>query len=132
MLSKMSDENPLSVIITGDFKCRSTNWWGDDIENDEGKLFETFTSDLGLHQVINGPTHSIGNSRSCIDVICTDQPNLFLESGIHPSLNENCHHQIVHRKLSMRVLTPPPYRRRIWFFDRANVTEIKKSIEMFP
>ena len=132
MLSKMSGENPFCVIITGDFNCRSKNWWGDDIENDEGKLFEPFTSDLGLHQLINEPTHSIGNSRSCIDVIFTDQPNLFLESGVHPSLHENCHHQIVYGKLSVRVLSPPPYRRRIWFYDRANVTAIKKSIEMFP
>ena len=132
MLSKMSGENPYCVIITGDFNCRSTNWWGDDIENDEGKLFEPFTSDLGLHQLINEPTHSIGNSRSCIDVIFTDQQYLFLESGVHPSLHEKCHHQIVYGKLSVRVLSPPPYRRRIWFYDRANVAAIKKSIEMFP
>ena len=131
MLSKMSGENPYCVIICGDFNCRSTNWWGDDIKNEEGKLFEPFTFDLGPHQVINEPTLSIGNSRSCIDVIFTDQPNLFLESGVHPSLHENCHHQIVHRKLSVRVLTPPPYRRRIWFYDLANVTAIKNIIEMF-
>ena len=132
MLSNMSGENPYSVIITGDFNCRSTNWWEDDIENEEGKLFEPFTSDLGLHQLINEPTHFIGNSRSCIDVIFTDQPNLFLETGVHPSLHENCHHQIVYGKLSVRTLSPPPYRRRIWFYDRAEATAIKKSIGMFP
>ena len=52
MLSKMSGENPYCVIITGDFNCRSTNWWDDDIESEEGKLFEPFTSDLRLHQLI--------------------------------------------------------------------------------
>ena len=76
--------------------------------------------------------HFIGNSRSYIDVIFTDQPNLFLETGVHPSLHENCHHQIVHGKLNVRALSPPPYKRRIWFFDRAEATAIKKSIEMFP
>ena len=30
----------------------------------------------------NEPTHFVGNSRSCIDDIFTDQPNLFLESGV--------------------------------------------------
>ena len=39
MLSKMSGKNPYCVIITGDFNCRSTNWWEDDIKNEEGKLF---------------------------------------------------------------------------------------------
>ena len=82
--------------------------------------------------LINEPTHFIRNSRSCIDVIFTDQPNLFLETGVHPSLHENCHHQIVHGKLNVRSLSPPPYRRRIWFYDRAEATAIKKSIEMFP
>ena len=46
MLSKMHAENPFCVIITGDFNCRSTQWWDNDIENNEGKLFEPFSSDL--------------------------------------------------------------------------------------
>ena len=128
MLSKMSGENPYCVIITGDFNCRSTNLWADDIENEEGKLFEPLISDLGLHQFINEQTHFIGNSRSCIDVIFTDQPNLFLESGVHPSLQEHCHHQIIFGKLSVTNLSPPSYKCKIWYHDRANVTVIKKSI----
>ena len=62
-----------------DFNWRSTNWWENDIENDEGKLFESHTADLGLHKLINEPTHLIRNSRSCNDLIFTDQPNQFLE-----------------------------------------------------
>ena len=117
MLSKMSGENPYCVIITGDFNCRSTNWWENDIENDiendEGKLFEPLTIDVGLHQLIKEPTHFIGNSRPCIDVIFIDQPNLLLESGFHPSLQEHCH-QIIFCKLSVKNLSPPSYKRRIW------------------
>ena len=30
MLSKMHAENPFCVIITGDFNCRSTQWWEND------------------------------------------------------------------------------------------------------
>ena len=132
MLSKMSDENPYCVIVTGDFNCRSSHWWENDIDNEEGKLFEPFSSDLGLHQLISEPTHFIGNSRSCIDVILTDQPNLFLESGVYPSLHEQCHHQIIYGKLSIKNPAPPPYQRKIWFYDRADILAIKKSIDMFP
>ena len=78
----------------GDFNCRSPQWWERDNENDEGKQFEPLTSDLGLHQLVSGPTHVIGQSKSCIDLILTDQPNLFIESGIHPSPCEQCHDQI--------------------------------------
>ena len=131
MLSKISAEDPQAVIITGDFNCRSPQWWENDNENDEGKLFEPLTSDLGLHQLISGPTHMIGQSRSCIDLIFTDQPNLFIESGIHPSLHEQCHHQIVHGRLSIRNLAPPSYTRKLWFYDRADLLSIRKSVEMF-
>ena len=101
MLSKMNAENPFSIIITGDFNCRSTQWWENDAVNNEGKLFETLTSDLDLHQLIAEPTHLIGNSKSCIDLILTDQPNLVIASGVRPSLHDYCHHQIIYGKLSV-------------------------------
>ena len=131
MLSKMNAENPFSVIITGDFNCRSTQWWENDIENNEGKLFELLTSDLGLHQLISEPTHLIGSSKSCIDLIFTDQPNLLIASGVHPSLHAHCHHQIIYGKLSVSNTKLPPYKRRIWYYDNANFVAVRKSIEMF-
>ena len=73
----------------------------------------------------------MGQSRSCIDLIFTDQPNLFLETGVHPTLHEQCHHQVVYGKLSANILVPPTYTRRIWFYDRANVLAVRRSIEMF-
>ena len=131
MLSKMHAENPFCVVITGDFNCRSSQWWDNDIENNEGKLFEPLTSDIGLHQLISEPTHLMGDSRSCIDLIFTDQPNLIIESGVHPSLHEQCHHQIVYGKLSVSNIAVPPYTRKIWYYDKADIIGIMKSIEMF-
>ena len=131
MVSKVSSEDPYAVIITGDFNCRSSKWWQGDTENEEGKVFEPFSSDLGLYQLISEPTHIMGDSKSCIDVIFTDQPNLFLKSGVHPSLQEQCHHQIVYGELCITNPIPPPYRRRIWFYDRADARAIQKSIQIF-
>ena len=131
MVSKMNTESPFCVIITGDFNCRSTQWWENDIENNEGKFFEPLTSDLGLNQLISEPTHLMGSSKSCIDLIFTDQPNLVIETGVHPSLHEQCHHQIVHGKLSVSNIAVPPYTRRIWYYDKADFVNIMKSIEMF-
>ena len=127
----MQSENPFSIVITGDFNCRSKQWWGDDIENAEGKLFEPLTSDLGLHQLISEPTHLLNNSKSCIDLIFTDQPNLFVDNGVHPTLHEQCHHQIVYGKLSISTVKQPPYTRRIWFYDKSDTANIKRSIELF-
>ena len=73
----------------------------------------------------------MGDSKSCIDLIFTDQPNLIIESGVHPSLHEQCHHQIIYGKISVSNIALPPYRRRIWYYDKADFVAIMKSIEMF-
>ena len=103
-----------------------------DIENNEGKLFEPLFSDNGLHQLVSMPTHSMGDSKSCIYLIFTDQHNLFIDSDVHSSLHEQCHHQIVYGKLSVSNITLPPYTRKIWYYDKADFVAIRKSIEMFP
>ena len=103
MLSKMHAENPFCIIVTGNFNCRSTQWWQNDSENNEGKLFEPITTNLGRHQLISEPTHLMGDSKSSIDLIFTDQPNLVVDTGVHPSLHEQCHHQIVYGNFLFRT-----------------------------
>ena len=115
ILSRMSAENPYAVIITGDFNCRLLQWWENDIEKEDGKIFEPHTTELGLHELISEATHIMVDSKSCIDLISIDQPNLFLESGAHPSLHEQCHHQIVYGELSVKNLVPPTYYRKVGF-----------------
>ena len=88
-------------------------------------------SELGLHQLISEPTHFMGDSKSCIDLIFTDQPNLVIESGVHQSLHEQCHHQIVYGKLSVSNIAKPPFTRKVWYYDKADFVAIRKSIEMF-
>ena len=39
----------------------------------------------------------------------TLQPNLVVESRVHPSLHSNCHHQIVFAKLNLMICYPRPY-----------------------
>ena len=46
---------------------------------------------------------------SCIDLIFTDQPNLIADSGVHPSLHSNYHHQITYCKPNFSIEYPPTY-----------------------
>ena len=110
MLPKMTTENPYWMVITGDFNARSAQLWGKDLENDAGKLFEPFTAGLGLEQLISQATYILGNSQSCIDLLFTDHPNLFIESGVHGSLHEQCHYQIIYVKISIDNLPPPSHK----------------------
>ena len=62
------------------------------MKSHKGAQLESLTISCGLHQLIPDPTHLLPNSSFCIDLIFTDQANLVVDSGAHPSLYPNCHH----------------------------------------
>ena len=55
---------------------------------------------------------------------------VFLESGVHPFLDELGHHYIIYGKISVTNVAPPPYRRRTLLHNRANIVTIRRSINM--
>ena len=71
------------------------------------------------------------NSSSCIDLIFTSHPNIVVESGVHPSLHPNCHHQIIFAKFNLNIYYPPPYLREVWHYKEANADLIKRAINNF-
>ena len=87
-----ADKNPYLIVILGDFNAKSTNWCKHDKTTYEGSKIEAITSQFGLKQFIQEPTHILSNSSSCINLVFTSQPNLVMESGVRSSLHENCHH----------------------------------------
>ena len=89
------------------------------------------TSQSGLNQIINEPTHITKNSSTCIDLLFTSQTNLVIESGVHSSLYPNCHHQIIFEKFDLRIFYPPPYERNVWHYKQANTELIRRAIDNF-
>ena len=79
---------------------------------------------------ISDPTHLLPKTSSCNDIIFTDQPNLAINSGIHPSLHVKHHHQIIHCKFNFYdcIPYPPPYERLVWDYKRANNDAIISSV----
>ena len=75
----------------------------------EGDTVDSITKQYGLLQVIREPAHILGNTLSFIHLPFTSQPNLITESGVHPSLHPNCHHQIVNAKINLQIYFPSPY-----------------------
>ena len=65
-------------------------------------------------KLINESAHILPASFSCIDLIFVSQPNLAMESGVHSSLQQIYHHQIIYAKLNLKIHYPPPYGREIW------------------
>ena len=118
---------PAAFIICGDFIARSPLFWEGDFKNNEGRLFNNFLISNHLEQLINEPTyvHDDG-SQSCIDLICTDQPFMFMETGVLSSLDPCSKHNIVHGTINISVPRPPRYKRKLWD-DKSAYTDIIRA-----
>ena len=95
----------------------------------EGSHIDSLTTTYGFHQLILDPTHLLPNSSSCIDLIFTDQQNLAADSGVHPTLHGNCHHQIIFSKFNLMIEYPPPYQQLVWDYKKANTDSIQKALK---
>ena len=85
-----------------DFNAKSNMWLINDQSPSEQTQLEFLISLYGMKQLTAEPTHVLENSTSCIDLIFTNQPNLIMGSGVHPSLHSKCHHQVKSAKLSVQ------------------------------
>ena len=124
--------NPFLIHSIGDFNPKSSNWYTGDTTTFEGSEVEAITFQFRPQQIINEPTHIQGESASCIDLIFSSQPDLVMSSGIYSSLHQNCHHQILFAKFSLKAHYPPPYEHEVWHFKKANTDHIKRAINGFP
>ena len=126
LYSKFKNENPYASFFTGDFNGHSQLWWPDGDTAVEGREIENLISSLNLSQLISEPTNFEPNKNpSCIDLVITDQPNLVLDNGTRASLDSFCHHQITYCKVNINIPPPPPFERKIWHYDRANILSLR-------
>ena len=130
-LNKITNKSPYLLVVLGDFNVKLSNWYKHDKTTYEGSKTDAVTSQFALQQLIKEPVHILTDSSSCIDLLFTSQTNLVMESGVHSSLHQNCHHQIIYAKNNFKVLFPRPYEREIWHYQRANVDKIQRAIEQF-
>ena len=131
ILDKIFEPNPFLVIALGDFNTKLSQWYKNDKTTTEGSKIANLTSQYGLKQIINQPTHILNNSSSCIDLLFTSQANLVMESGVHSSLHSNCYHQIIYARFNLKIYYPPPYEREIWHYKKANSDLIQQVIGEF-
>ena len=109
----INDCSPTIAIYIGDFNAGNSEWWIGDSTNLQGTELAELTAQYSLNQVINGSTHILLNSASCIDLIFTTETNFVTDSGVLPSLFPRFHHQLNFVKVSFTTFFPPAYERRI-------------------
>ena len=94
VLSDTNSCNSLFTIILDDFNVRSSVCWTKNKTTMEATQLESLTTVHGFHPLISQPNHLLPQTSSYSDLIFTDQPNLIVDSRVHPSLHSNDHHQI--------------------------------------
>ena len=65
MINQVRGERPCCIILTGDFNCRSSQWWEDDAENPEGTALNELIETKDLYQLMNEPTNIRDESMTC-------------------------------------------------------------------
>ena len=119
------------VLITGDLNARAVKWCRNDMTTTEGTKIDSVTTSYGFSQNISNPSNILPNSYSCIDLIFINQPNLVIESGVHPSLHLNSHNQIVFERLSLNVQYSLLYEYLTWDYKNVNEQLINHTIGIF-
>ena len=102
----LSANNHFLTVMIGDFNAKSTNCYLNHVTSFESSQIEFLASQFAVSQVISEPTHILDNSKSCMDLIFTSQPNMIMNSGVHPSLHSSCHHQIIYAKFDLKFFLP--------------------------
>ena len=54
-----------------------------------------------------------------------------MDSGIHPSLQASSHHQINFVKFNLKIHYPPPYKREVWHFHKADINVNRRAMNEF-
>ena len=128
LYSKILVENPYLTVFTGDFNAQSDQWWVEGGSNNQGSKLNILFSELGLSQLISEPTHFRENCNpTCIDLIVCDQPNLVVDCGVRPSLDETCKHQITYCSFATKIPKISPSERLVWLYDKANPVKIQEN-----
>ena len=130
LIRNMKNENPHAIIMSGDFNARSPLLWSQETREElPGKRIANIANIHNFEQLIDEPTHlPRGDIATCIDLIFTNQPFFFVDSGVHPSLDINCKHQIIYGKLNIETPTPPKYRRQVWDYPLASVFALRSEV----
>ena len=124
----MADKNPYLMDGLGDFNANSNSWCTIDSTDIEGSKADILTSSFSFRQIINGTTHILNNSPSCIDLIYTSQVNLVTESGVYSSPYANYHHQIRYVKCDFNAIHLTPYEGEVWHYKVAISECIQRPI----
>ena len=119
-----------SFIFLGDTNGRSSHFWSQDKTTTEGRAIKAMFDSLLFDQLINQPTHIMGDSKSCIDHIFINNNNIVSEVGVRPQIASD--HCVVHATLKHKIIKAHSYKRMVWDYKRGDYEAFRQLILHAP
>ena len=95
--------------------------------NDFGSYLYRWLECNGLFQVINEPTRITAHSATLLDLIITNSPGYFVNSGaISPP--SNCDHSLVYARMSVSLEKQKCYTRHIWDYSKIDENALREVL----
>ena len=127
-LDSLSSCKSFLTIMIGDYNAKSKQWCEVGKTSFEGSQLQLLLSTFGLLQIITEPNHILENSRSCIDLLFTSQPNMVMDSGVLASLHPRCQPNMV---MDSGVHASPPLPPSPTFRNNKYIVDFKEKSEIF-
>jgi hypothetical protein len=115
-----------NLAIIGDLNLSSVKNWETPVSTNSShtKYLDIFDN-LSLSCLINSPTHQSGN---ILDLILTNQPELFLCTSINPDLLTTSDHFTINTELTLSKRNKPPMKIRKFCFKKADWKSINEDL----
>ena len=78
--------------------------------------------------MIGQPKYIMNDKSSCIDLLCTTNSKLLCDVGVHETIYDKCHHNIIYGSLNLIIPLPPPYYREVWDYKNTDAVCIQRAI----
>ncbi len=120
------------IIFLGDMNGRNVLFWNGDKTNTEGRaLYASFNS-LGFDNMIHEPTRIVGDTKSCIDLLFTNNPFMFSKIGVREKIVEICDHCPIFATMEYNYARPQCYKRWVWNFDKGDYDKFRTMLLNAP
>lgn len=128
----ISESNALGFVCVGDFNAKDVRWGFTARNNALGHRLYDFVKDRGFAQMIHEPTRVTPISESLLDLIITDIPGLFSDSGTLPRLHVSCDHCIIYGCLTLHTSSVHNYFRSYWDTRRTDWDALNQALLRAP
>ncbi len=131
MMMKVMNTNADAIYLMGDFNDPCTTWEGRHPQSELKEQLLDSTTTLGLHQLINVPTHRTDTSANILDLIFTDSPGHVTMTGTLPPIGTT-RHEVIFCETTTVVPKLKPFKKEVWKYDQADREGLNIAIGDFP